>query len=34
MWHKAEWMGRPVRSELTSEGLLVKLAKGAQLSIQ
>ena len=26
MWHKAEWMGRPVRLELTRVGLLVKLA--------
>ena len=26
MWHKAEWMGRPMRLELTPLGLLVKLA--------
>ena len=26
MWHKAEWMGRPVRLELTRVGWLVKLA--------
>ena len=26
MWHKAEWMGRPMRLELTRVGLLVKLA--------
>ena len=25
MWHKAEWMGRPMRLELTRVGLLVKL---------
>ena len=36
MWHKAEWMGRLMRLELTRVGLLVKLAnryttKGAQL---
>ena len=23
MWHKAEWMGRPMRLELTRVGLLV-----------
>ena len=23
MWHKAEWMGNPVKLELTREGLLV-----------
>ena len=26
MWHKAEWMGRPMRLDLTRVGLLVKLA--------
>ena len=26
MWHKAEWMGRPMRLELTRVGLLVELA--------
>ena len=26
MWHKAEWMGRPMRLELTRVGLLVNLA--------
>ena len=26
MLHKAEWMGRPMRLELTRAGLLVKLA--------
>ena len=26
MWHKAEWMGRPLRLELTNVGVLVKLA--------
>ena len=26
MWHKAEWMGRPMRLELTCVGLLVQLA--------
>ena len=26
MWHKAEWMRRPMRLELTRVGLLVKLA--------
>ena len=26
MWHKAEWMGYPMRLELTRVGLLVKLA--------
>ena len=26
MWHKAEWMGRPIRLELTRVGLLVRLA--------
>ena len=26
MWHKAEWMGRPMRLELARVGLLVKLA--------
>ena len=26
MWHKAEWMGRPVRLELTRVGLLDYLA--------
>ena len=35
MWHKAEWMGHPMRLELTCVGLLVKFAnryttKGAQ----
>ena len=35
MWHKAEWIGHPMRNELTRVGLLVKLAnryttKGAQ----
>ena len=35
MWHKAEWMGRPMRLELTRVGLLVNLAnryttRGAQ----
>ena len=38
MWHKAEWMGRPMRLELTHVGLLVKLAnryttKGALLYV-
>ena len=37
MWHKAEWMERPMRLELTRVGLLVELAnhyttKGAQNS--
>ena len=37
MWHKAEWMGRPMRLELTRVGLLVKLAnryttRGAHLA--
>ena len=37
MWHKAEWIGHPMRIELTRVGLLVKLAnryttKGAQPS--
>ena len=36
MWHKAEWMGCPMRLELTCVGLLVKFAnryttKGALL---
>ena len=26
MWHKAEWMGHPMRLELTRVGLLVYLA--------
>ena len=26
MWHKAEWIGHPLRLELTRVGLLVKLA--------
>ena len=26
MWHKAEWMGRPMRLELTRVGLLDYLA--------
>ena len=26
MWHKAEWMGRPMRLELTRVDLLVMLA--------
>ena len=26
MWHKAEWMGRPMRLELNREGLLAQLA--------
>ena len=26
MWHKAEWMGRTMRLELTHVGLLVQLA--------
>ena len=26
MWHKAEWIGHPMRLELTRVGLLVKLA--------
>ena len=26
MWHKAKWMGHPMRLELTRVGLLVKLA--------
>ena len=35
MWHKAEWMGRPMRLELTRVGLLDYLAnryttRGAQ----
>ena len=35
MWHKAEWMGRPMRLELTHVGLLVQFAnryttRGAQ----
>ena len=35
MWHKAKWMGHPLRLKLTRIGLLVKLAnryttKGAQ----
>ena len=35
MWHKAEWMGRPMKLELTRIGLLVQLAnhyttRGAQ----
>ena len=39
MWHKAEWMGHPMRLELTLAGLLVKLAnhyttRGAQYSNQ
>ena len=25
MWHKAEWMGRPMRLELTRVDLLVKV---------
>ena len=38
MWHKAEWMGRPMRLELTRVGLLAQLAnryttRGALLSI-
>ena len=37
MWHKAEWIGHPMRIELTRVGLLVKLAnryttKGARSS--
>ena len=27
MWHKAEWMGRPMRLKLTRVGLLDYLAK-------
>ena len=27
MWHKAEWMGHPMRLELTRVGLLVNFAK-------
>ena len=39
MWHKAEWMGRPMRLELTRIGLLVQLAnryttRGALTSIK
>ena len=39
MWHKAEWMGRPMRLELTCVGLLVKFAnryttKGAQIYLK
>ena len=26
MWHKGDWMGHPMRLELTPAGLLVKLA--------
>ena len=26
MWHKADWMGHPMRLELTLAGLLVNLA--------
>ena len=26
MWHKADWMGHPMRLKLTFAGLLVKLA--------
>ena len=26
MWHKAKWMGHPMRLKLTCEGLLVYLA--------
>ena len=38
MWHKAEWMGHPMRLELTRVGLLVKVAnhyttKGAHLTL-
>ena len=38
MWHKAEWMGRPMRLELTRVGLLVELAnhyttRGAQAGV-
>ena len=38
MWHKAEWMGHPMRIELTRVGLLVKLAnryttKGTQVNV-
>ena len=38
MWHKAEWMGRPMRLELTRVGLLVELAnryttRGASINI-
>ena len=28
MWHKAEWMGRPMRLELINEGLYFDLAQG------
>ena len=39
MWHKAEWMGHPMRLELTRVGLLVYLANryttiGARCSFQ
>ena len=39
MWHKAEWMGHPMRLELTRVGLLVQFAnryttRGAQSRIQ
>ena len=38
MWHKAEWMGQPMRLELTRVGLIDKLAnryttKGAQNAV-
>ena len=38
MWHKAEWIGHPMRLELTRVGLLVKLAnryttKGAHVGL-
>ena len=28
MWHKAEWIGHPMRLELTRVGLLDKFANG------
>ena len=38
MWHKAEWMGRPMRLELTRVGLLGQFAnryttRGARLEL-
>ena len=38
MWHKADWMGRPMSIEITRVGLQVKLAnryttKGARSTI-
>ena len=37
MWDKAEWMGRPIKLELTRVGLLVQLTnryttRGAQIA--